>query len=435
MIKIAKWRQNNSDIFLQKILNRSDIDFNFYYASVKSIIDEVLDKKDKAIIKFTEKFDNFRLNESNYYFTKDDFSWAYKSLDLKYKKILDKAAYRIEKYHSNQKLNSWFTYEDDGTILGQKITPIEKVALYVPGGKALYPSTVLMTGIPAKVAGVEKIFITSPIFDKDKSKLILAAAHLIGADKLYKVGGAQAVAAVAYGTDWIEKVDKVVGPGNIYVAVAKKLLFGVIDIDMIAGPSEILIIADSSANPEYIVADMFSQAEHDELASSILVTDNEELAEKVKNKIAVNLSKSRRKEILEKSLKNHGVIIITENIEESIDVANKIAPEHLEILTKEPFKILPKIKNAGAIFLGEYSPEPIGDYMAGPNHVLPTSGTAKFFSPLGVYDFYKRSSIISLSELCFNDLKQYVYDFANAEGLFSHAESVNVRNGDKNEGS
>ncbi len=351
-------------------------------------------------------------------------------LDLKFKKILDKAALRIEKYHSNQKIKSWFTYDDNGTILGQKVTPLEKVALYVPGGKAIYPSTVLMTGIPAKVAGVKDIYITSPIFNKKNGSLILAAAHLIGAKKLYKIGGAQAIAAVAYGTNWIEKVDKVVGPGNIYVAIAKKLLFGVIDIDMIAGPSEILIIADKYANPDYIVADMFSQAEHDELASSILVTDSRELAFKVKENIKNRILKVKRKEIIAQSIKNYSAIIITDNLEQSINIANEIAPEHLEILTKEPFLIFPKIKNAGAIFLGEYSPEPIGDYMAGPNHVLPTSGTARFFSPLGVYDFYKRSSIISLSKECFKELKDDVCVFAEAEGLYSHSESLNVRKGD-----
>ncbi len=433
MIKIINWNNSESKTLIEKMLNRGNIDFEEYYSSVKSIIDDVLKEKDFALIKFTKKFDNYELNRENYFYSKDDFKEAYNSIESTYKKILDKAAIRIEKYHQNQKINSWFHYEENGTILGQKITPIEKVALYVPGGKALYPSTVLMTGIPAKVAGVKKIFITCPIFNREKGKLILAAAHIIGAEKLYKIGGAHAVAAVAYGTDWVEKVDKVVGPGNIYVAVAKKLLFGTIDIDMIAGPSEILIIADEYANADYIVADMFSQAEHDELASSILVTNSEQLALLVKNKISEKINRAERKNILEKSLSNHGAIIITKDINQAIEVANSIAPEHLEILVKNPFEIFPQIKNAGAIFLGEFSPEPVGDYMAGPNHVLPTSGTARFFSPLGVYDFIKRSSVIALSKECFKELQNDVYNFANAEGLYSHADSVNIRSTQKYE--
>ncbi len=427
MIKIIKWNNTKSADNLKKVLTRDNIVSEKYFNIVRDVIEKVKKDGDSALIELTSKFDNFNLNDSNYFFSKDDFLEAYNSLDLKYKKILDKAALRIEKYHSSQKVNSWFTYEDDGTILGQKITPLEKVALYVPGGKALYPSTVLMTGIPAKVAGVDKIYITSPIFDKEKSKLILAASHLVGAEKLYKIGGAQAIAAVSFGTNWVEKVDKVVGPGNIYVAIAKQMLFGLIDIDMIAGPSEILIIADHSASPDYIVADMFSQAEHDELASSILVTDNSELAFKVKEKISEKIISSKRRKILEKSLKNHGAIIITNNIEESIEIANMIAPEHLEILTDNPFEIFPKIRNAGAIFLGKYSPEPVGDYMAGPNHVLPTSGTARFFSPLGVYDFYKRSSIISMSQKGFKSLKDDICLFADAENLYAHAEAIKVR--------
>ena len=412
---------------IDKIINRGVLSFDEFFEPVSEIINNIRKDKDKALAYYTEKFDNFKLNERNYFFDKHDFEEAYNSIDERTKDILDTASERIRNYHENQKLKSWVTFEDNGTILGQKITPIEKVALYVPGGKALYPSTVLMTGIPAKVAGVDKIFIASPVYDKEKAKTVLAAAHIIGAEKLYKIGGAQAIAALSFGTELIEKVDKIVGPGNIYVTVAKKLLFGNIDIDMVAGPSEILIIADKFANPDFIVQDLFSQAEHDELASSLLVTDSENLAKKVKEKIHNLLKTAERSSIIKKSLENNGAIIVTSSIEEAVQISNNIAPEHLEILTKEPFEVLPIIKNAGAIFLGEYSPEPVGDYMAGPNHVLPTSGTAKFFSPLGVYDFYKKSSIISLSKQAFDNLENKIADFAKLEGLFSHGDSIKVR--------
>ena len=427
MIKIlyANNKQDEEEIY--KIINRGALSFDEFFEPVFEIINNIKENRDKSLAYYTEKFDGFKLNDKNYYFDGQDFEEAYNLLDAGTKDILDSAAERIKNYHENQKLKSWVTFEDSGTILGQKITPIEKVALYVPGGKALYPSTVLMTGIPAQVAGVKEIFIASPIFDKHQAKTVLAAAHIVGAQKLYKIGGAQAVAALSFGTDLIEKVDKIVGPGNIYVTVAKKLLFGNIDIDMIAGPSEILIIADKSANPEFIVNDMFSQAEHDELASSILVTDSEELALKVKERISELLKTAERNNIIEKSLKNHGAVIVTSSIKEAVEISNDIAPEHLEVLTEDPFKILSMINNAGAIFLGEYSPEPVGDYMAGPNHVLPTSGTAKFFSPLGVYDFYKKSSIISLSKEAFDNLEKKITYFAEMEGLFSHSDSIKIR--------
>ncbi len=427
MIKILYADEKADVANIDKIISRGVLSFDEFFEPVSEIIKNIRKDKDKALIYYTEKFDNFKLNDKNYFFEKQDFEEAYKSIDERTRDILDTASERIGNFHENQKLKSWVTFEDNGTILGQKITPIEKVALYVPGGKALYPSTVLMTGIPARVAGVDKIFIASPVYDKEKAKTVLAAAHIIGAEKLYKIGGAQAVAALSFGTDLIEKVDKIVGPGNIYVTVAKKLLFGNIDIDMVAGPSEILIIADKFANPDFIVQDMFSQAEHDELASSLLVTDSESLALKVKEKINNLLKSAERSSIIEKSLKNNGAIIVTSSINEAVEISNAVAPEHLEILTEKPFEILPLIRNAGAIFLGEYSPEPVGDYMAGPNHVLPTSGTAKFFSPLGVYDFCKKSSIISLSKEAFDNLENKISDFADLEGLYSHGSSIKIR--------
>ncbi len=427
MIKLIDWSDISQRAELYKILHRGEESLEKYYKPVFDIIQQVKTLGDTALVNYTLQFDKFKLNEKNYFFDKNDFKNAYNSLDSNIKSILKEAASRIEKYHSFQKSNSFFTYEDNGTILGQKITPIDSVGLYVPGGKALYPSTVLMTGIPAKVAGVNKIYITSPVFDKNSAKIVLAAAHLIDAEKLYKIGGAQAVAALAYGTDLIDKVDKVVGPGNIYVTVAKKLLFGVIDIDMIAGPSEILIIADNTADTDYLTYDLFSQAEHDELASSILITDSKKVALEVKEKVTKYVRNIERSEILEKSIKNNGAIILTENLKEAVAITNEIAPEHLEIITESPFDLMPKIKNAGAIFLGKYSPEPIGDYIAGPNHVLPTGGTAKFFSPLGVYDFCKRSSIISFSKENFEKLKSHVSTFAMLEGLHSHAKSINIR--------
>ncbi len=427
MIKIVKYSDPESTKFIQDIVSRGGINFERYFESVSEIIKNIKTHRDTALVNYSRQFDNFDLNSKNYFFTPEDFKEAYNSLSPHIRSILDNAARRIENFHSNQKERSWFTYEENGSILGQKFTPLESVALYVPGGKALYPSTVLMTGIPAKIAGVENIFITSPIFDFEKGKAVLAAAHIVGAKKLYKIGGAQAVAAVTFGTDWIKKVDKIVGPGNIYVTVAKKLLFGNIDIDMIAGPSEILIIADNTANAEHIVFDMFSQAEHDELASSILITTSEKLAFDVSKKIEEYSLSAQRREILQKSLSNNGLILIVDTLENAVNISNMIAPEHLEVITEAPFNILPQIKNAGAIFLGPHSPEPIGDYMAGPNHVLPTSGTARFFSPLGVYDFCKRSSVIAFSKRGFDILKESVSDFAILEGLQAHSDSIKIR--------
>jgi histidinol dehydrogenase len=427
MINFIDWSDKSQRTNLYRILHRGEESFEKYYEDVYEIIKQVRNQGDKAVFRYTYKFDKFHINEKNFYFNRDDFEKAYKSLDSHIKTLLNEAKNRIEKYHSSQKINSFFTYEDNGTVLGQKISPLNSVGLYVPGGKALYPSTVLMTGIPAKVAGVEHIYIASPVFDPGAAKIVLAAAHLIGAEKMYKIGGAQAVAALAYGTNLIKKVDKIVGPGNIYVTVAKKLLFGIIDIDMIAGPSEILIIADKTADTDYITYDLFSQAEHDELASSVLITDSKEIAEEVVSKISQYVKSVERSEILEKSIRNNGAVILTSSVDEAVEIANDIAPEHLELMTEEPFSIMPKIKNAGAIFLGKYSPEPVGDYMAGPNHVLPTGGTAKFFSPLGVYDFCKRSSIIAFSKENFDKLKEHVSMFAKLEGLYSHSKSIEIR--------
>jgi len=401
-MKIIDLRKKKEDSFFEKLIKRGELEFEEYFDNVNSIIQYVKEKKDEALIELTKKFDNFELNEKNYFFGKDDFLKAYNSIDENLKDALTFAAERIENFHKKQKKNSWITTGEEGIILGQKITPIERAGMYVPGGKALYPSTLLMTVIPAKVAGVKEIYVTSPIFDFEKVKSILAAAY-------------------------IAKVDKIVGPGNIYVAMAKKILFGLIDIDMFAGPSEILIIADESANPDFIANDLLSQAEHDELASAILVTVNEKLAENVKLLMEKYVKKSKRKEILEKSINNYSVIIIVSNLDECVEIANKIAPEHLEIMIKKPFSILNKIKNAGAIFLGEYSPEPIGDYVAGTNHVLPTGGTSRFFSPLSVEDFYKKSSIVYISKDAYRILSKHAKILADEEGLIHHVKSLEVR--------
>ncbi len=426
-MRIIDLREEKNNDFFEQLIKRGEVEFEEYYYKVNEIINFVKKEKDYALVDLTEKFDNFKLNEKNYYFDKGDFEKAYNEIDDNLKNALNFAAERIRKYHEKQKKNSWITTDENGIILGQKVTPIEKVGIYVPGGKALYPSTLLMTAIPAKVAGVKEIYITSPIFDYVKTKSILAAAYIAGIEKIFKIGGAHSIAALSFGTDWIPKVDKIVGPGNIYVAMAKKILFGIIDIDMFAGPSEILIISDGTYRPEFIANDLLSQAEHDELASSILVTVNEEFAKKVKDIVEREIKVSPRKSIIEKSIKNYSAIILVNNLNEAVEIANKIAPEHLEIIIKEPFKILNKIKNAGAIFLGEYSPEPIGDYVAGTNHVLPTGGTAKFFSPLSVDDFYKKSSIVYISKESYEELSKNAKVIAKEEGLIHHFKSLEVR--------
>ena len=374
------------------------------------------------------KFDKCTITKENFQVTQEEIEDAYKVLDKQFIEVMRRSAANIRTYHEKQKRNSWFDAKEDGTILGQKITPMQTVGVYVPGGKAAYPSTTLMNVIPAKVAGVSNIIMTTPAGSDGKvNPATLAAADIAGVDTIFKVGGAQAIAAMAYGTEIIPKVDKIVGPGNIYVALAKRAVYGHVSIDSIAGPSEILVLADESATPKYVAADLLSQAEHDELASAILITTSTELAEKVSIEIDKFVNVLERREIIQKSLDNYGYILVAPDMETAIEAANEIASEHLEILTKNPFDTMTKIKNAGAIFLGEYSSEPLGDYFAGPNHVLPTNGTAKFFSPLNVDDYIKKSSIISYSKEALEKVHNDIELFAQKEGLTAHANSIRVR--------
>ncbi|MGB9822459.1 histidinol dehydrogenase [Thermodesulfovibrio sp.] len=408
--------------FIKKLRKRSTSEPEIE-ENVKKILNEVKKKRDKALIKYTKLFDRHNLP------LKIEPDEIKKKADNVSKEVIDAlrfASERIRKFHEHQLENSW-QYEEEDITLGQLIRPIERLGAYVPGGKASYPSTVLMNIIPAQVAGVREIAICVPTPHGELNSTVCAALHLLGIKEVYRIGGAQAIGAMAYGTETVKKVDKIVGPGNIYVATAKKLVFGEVDIDMIAGPSEILIIADSSAIPAFVAADMLSQAEHDEMACSILVTNSEKLSEAVKKEISVQLKSLPKASIAKKSLKNFGAIIIVKSLNEACDVANEIAPEHLEIMTENPEKLLPLLKNAGAIFLGQWTPEPIGDYVAGPNHTLPTSATARFFSPLGVYDFLKRSSLIKVGKKGFNKLASYVEVLASLEGLQAHANTVRVR--------
>ncbi|MGC8768624.1 histidinol dehydrogenase [Calditerrivibrio sp.] len=409
---------------LPRILKRSDDYEEQYLSTVLSIIDDVKKNGNSALKIYSKKFDNNP--DENLEVTKKEMISAYDNIDEQLKLDLQLAKKNIEEYHKNQLEKSWFI-EKEGTILGQKITPLDRVGVYVPGGKASYPSTVLMNVIPAKVAGVKEVIVVTPAKDGKISEIVLAACYIAGVDKIFKIGGAQAIAALSYGTETIPNVDKIVGPGNIYVALAKKLVFGRVDIDMIAGPSEILIIADDSANPEYVAADMLSQAEHDELASSITITDSLDLAEEIEKYLNIHLKSLPKRDIAEQSLKQYGGIIVVKNINEAVELSNSIAPEHLELAVKNPFELLPKIKHAGAIFLGHYTPEAMGDYFAGPNHTLPTGGTARFSSPLGTYDFFKRSSIISYTRDSFLKQKENVYRLAKSEDLDAHALSVKVR--------
>lgn len=413
---------------LEDLLKRSPNSYGSYEAAVSEIIAEVKAKGDEALFAYTKKFDGIELNKANIRVTEEEIAEAYAQVDEGLLAIIRKAIENIRLYHEKQKQYSWFDSTPQGTILGQKVTPIEKVGVYVPGGKAAYPSSVLMNIIPAKVAGVERIIMVTPPDKEGKvTPTTLVAAREAGADEVYKAGGAQAIAALAYGTESIPKVHKIVGPGNIYVALAKKAVYGHVSIDSIAGPSEILVLADETANPKYVAADLLSQAEHDELASAILVTTSKELAKEVQKEVEGFLEVLSRRKILEKSLENYGYILVADTMETAIDTVNEIASEHLEIVTKEPFQTMTKIKNAGAIFLGEYSSEPLGDYFAGPNHVLPTNGTAKFFSPLSVDDFIKKSSIISYSKEALYPVYQDIVSFAEAEGLTAHANSIAVR--------
>ena len=388
----------------------------------------VKEKKDEALFAYTEQFDHTRLTKETIRVSEKEIAEAYEQTDDRLLEVIRKALDNIRSYHEKQKQYSWFDSKPDGTLLGQKVTPLKRVGVYVPGGKAVYPSSVLMNVIPARIAGVEEvIMVTPPGKDGKISPHTLVAAKEAGVDAIYKVGGAQAIAALAYGTESIPKTDKIVGPGNIYVALAKKAVYGYVSIDSVAGPSEILVIADETANPRYVAADLLSQAEHDELASAILVTTSKELARKVSDEVDGFLKVLSRSEIISKSLDNYGYILVADTMEDVIETANEIASEHLEILTKNPFDIMTKIRNAGAIFLGEYASEPLGDYFAGPNHILPTNGTAKFFSPLSVDDFIKKSSIISYSREALEKIHDDIEYFACAEQLTAHANSIHVR--------
>lgn len=427
-MRIVELNENTRKNLLEDLLKRSPNQYTEYEETVAKIIGEVRERGDEALFDYTLQFDKTKINADNIRVTNEEIDAAYREVDAEFLRVLRAAIKNIESYHMLQKRNSWFDTKEDGIILGQKITPVASVGVYVPGGKAAYPSSVLMNVLPAKVAGVEQILMTTPPGkDGRVNPATLVAAKEAGVTQIYKVGGAQAIAALAFGTKSIRKVDKIVGPGNIFVALAKKAVYGHVSIDSIAGSSEILVIADETANPRYVAADLLSQAEHDELASAILVTTSRELAEKVNLEIDAFLTKLSRREILEKSLENYGYLLIAQNMEEAIAAANEIASEHLEIVTENPFEIMTKIKNAGAIFLGEYSSEPLGDYFAGPNHILPTNGTTKFFSPLSVDDFVKKSSIISYSREALEKVHSDIEFFAQAEGLTAHANSISVR--------
>ena len=428
-MRIIKLDESSKKNILNDLLKRSPNNYDNFADSVNAILANVKENGDKALFQYTKDFDKADINASNIKVTEEEIKEAYDRLENpELVQVIRRSLKNIKEYHEKQKQYSWFDSKPDGSILGQKVTPLSRVGVYVPGGKAAYPSSVLMNVIPAKVAGVEQIvMVTPPGTDGKVNPNTLVAANEAGVDVIYKVGGAQAIAALAYGTESIAKVDKIVGPGNIYVALAKKAVFGYVSIDSVAGPSEILVLADETANPRYVAADLLSQAEHDELASAILVTTSEELANKVSEYVDMFVSKLKRKEILQKSLDNYGYILVTDTMQAAIDTANDIASEHLEIVTKNPFDTMTRIKNAGAIFLGENSSEPLGDYFAGPNHVLPTNGTAKFFSPLSVDDFIKKSSIISYSREALEPLSEDIQKFAKAEGLTAHANSIRVR--------
>ncbi len=427
-MKLVKLEAESKKNILENLLKRSPSQYEKYAQAVNQIIEDVRLRKDQALFDYTKRFDKADLNGENIKVSSEEIKEAYSLIDPSVLEVIRKAAANIEAYHAKQKQYSWFDSEPSGIILGQKVTPIGSVGVYVPGGKAAYPSTVLMNVIPARVAGVERIVMVTP---PDKEGKVyaptLVAAKEAGVTEIYKAGGAQAIAALAHGTQSIQKVDKIVGPGNIYVALAKKAVYGYVSIDSIAGPSEILIIADETANPRYVAADLLSQAEHDELASAVLITTSREVAQQVSIEADRFMEQLSRKEIIQKSLDNYGYILLAESMEDAVEAANEIASEHLEIVTKDPFLVMTKIKNAGAIFLGEYSSEPLGDYFAGPNHVLPTNGTAKFFSPLGVDDFIKKSSIIFYSREALEPIYPDVVKFARTEGLTAHANSISVR--------
>lgn len=427
-MRIVKLTENEKNNILENMLKRSPNQYEKYQDTVDEILDTVKKKKDEALFEYTKKFDGADITPENIRVTKEEIEEAYTQVDPSLVEVIRKALVNIRSYHEKQIRYSWFDSKPDGTLLGQKITPLERVGVYVPGGKAVYPSSVLMNVLPAKVAGVEKIIMTTPPGKDGKVyPVTLVAAKEAGVDEIYKVGGAQAIAALAFGTESIRKVDKIVGPGNMFVALAKKTVYGHVSIDSIAGPSEILVLADETANPRYVAADLLSQAEHDELASAILITTSMELAEKVSEEVDGFVKVLSRKEIIQKSLDSYGYILVADSMGDAIDTANEIASEHLEIMTKNPFDTMTRIKNAGAIFLGEHSSEPLGDYFAGPNHILPTNGTAKFFSPLSVDDFVKKSSIISYSREALELIHEDIESFAKSEKLTAHANSIAVR--------
>ncbi len=427
-MRIVKLTDDTKQNLLENLLKRSTNDYGDYEKIVADIIEDVKTRKEEAVFAYSLKFDKCTTTKENFQVTRSEIDAAYEELDEHFIQVMKDSAANIRSYHEKQKKNSWFDAKEDGTILGQKITPMQNVGVYVPGGKAAYPSTTLMNIIPAKVAGVSNIIMTTPAGADGKiNPATLAAADIAGVDAIYKVGGAQAIAALAYGTEMIPKVDKIVGPGNIFVALAKRAVYGHVSIDSIAGPSEILVLADESATPRYVAADLLSQAEHDELASAILITTSEELAQKVSAEVDAFVKVLERREIIQKSLDNYGYILVAPDMDTAVEAANEIASEHLEILTKNPFDTMTKIRNAGAIFLGEYSSEPLGDYYAGPNHVLPTNGTAKFFSPLNVDDYVKKSSIISYSREALEKVHEDIELFARKEGLTAHANSIHVR--------
>lgn len=427
-MKIERLDQDTKKNLLEDLLKRSPNSYGTYEESVRKILDAVRERRDAAVFDYTKRFDGADLNADNILVTEEEIKEAYETVDEGLLEVIRKALVNIRVYHEKQMQYSWFDSKPDGTMLGQKVTALRRVGVYVPGGKAAYPSSVLMNVMPAKVAGVEEIImVTPPGKDGKVTPSTLVAAKEAGVDKVYKVGGAQAIGALAYGTESIPKVDKIVGPGNIYVALAKKAVYGHVSIDSIAGPSEILVLADETANPRYAAADLLSQAEHDELASAILVTTSMEFAKKVSEWTERFTKELSRGEIIQKSLDNYGHILVADSMEDAIEAANEIASEHLEIMTANPFEVMTKIRNAGAIFIGEYSSEPLGDYFAGPNHVLPTNGTAKFFSPLSVDDFIKKSSIISYSREALEKIHTDIERFAEAEHLTAHANSVRVR--------
>ena len=425
IIELMKETKNN---ILNDLLKRSPNNYGEYEETVNRIIEQVRERGDRAVFDYTRQFDKCELTAENLVVTEDEIKEAYQALDDALIGTMRKSAENIRAFHEKQVRHSFFTTKPDGSILGQRITPLERAGVYVPGGKAAYPSSVLMNVVPAKVAGVSEIIMTTPPGKDGKvNPGTLVAADLAGVDRIYKAGGAQAIAAMAFGTESIPKVDKITGPGNIFVALAKKAVFGYVSIDSVAGPSEILVLADNTADPRYVAADLLSQAEHDELASAILITDSRELAEKVSAEAEHFTKQLSREEIIRKSLDNYGYILVAEHMDDAVEAANDIASEHMEILTKDPFQTMTKVKNAGAIFLGEYSSEPLGDYFAGPNHILPTNGTAKSFSPLGVDDFIKKTSIISYSREALLRDHEDIERFAKSEGLTAHANSVAVR--------